>query len=68
LRRHRCGGGKGHFIHAQLRIHTGRSVEQKRRLSDAVLATLQRQQWPAKDITVEVVEMARESYAKFSSE
>lgn len=66
LRHHRCGGIKRHFIHAQLRIHAGRNSEQKRILSSAVLATLCDQQWPAEVITVEVVEMERESYAKFS--
>lgn len=66
LLHHRCGGVKKHFIHAQLRIHAGRNSEQKRMLSSAVLATLREQQWPAEIITVEVVEMERECYAKFS--
>lgn len=65
-RHHRSGGGKRHFIHAQLRIHTGRNSEQKQRLSSGVLSTLREQQWPAEVVTVEVVEMERESYAKFS--
>jgi 5-carboxymethyl-2-hydroxymuconate isomerase len=68
LRHYRCGGDKRHFVHVQLRIHTGRSAEQKCTLSNTVLATLQQQQWPVEDITVEVVEMARESYAKFTRE
>lgn len=68
LRHYRCGGSHKPFIHAQLRIHSGRNSEQKLRLSAAVSATLQRQQWAAGDITVEVVEMERESYTKFSRE
>lgn len=66
LHYYRCGGEKRHFIHAQLRIHTGRSAEQKNQLSHAVLAALREQQWPAKAITIEVVEMERGSYSKFS--
>lgn len=68
LRHYRCGGDKRHFVHAQLRIHTGRSAAQKSTLSNTILTTLQQQQWPVEDITVEVVEMARESYAKFTRE
>jgi 5-carboxymethyl-2-hydroxymuconate isomerase len=66
LHHYRCGSRKRHFIHAQLRIHAGRSNEQKHRLSNAVLSALHAQQWPAEVITVEVVEMERESYAKFT--
>ncbi len=62
---YRSGGRFSHFIHAQLRIHRGRTEEQKRQLSGAVLAALQAQQWPAKTITVEVVDMDRDSYAKW---
>lgn len=68
LHHYRCGGDKRHFVHAQLRIHTGRSDTQKCALSNTVLTTLQQQRWPVDDITVEVVEMARESYAKFTRE
>lgn len=62
---YRSGGQEEPFIHAQLRIHSGRSAEQKRQLSEAVLTTLQALQWPARTITVEVVEMDRSSYAKY---
>lgn len=64
----RNGGGRGHFIHAQCRIHSGRDEEQKGKLSAAVLEALKAQQWPAGSITVEVVEMDRASYAKYLSE
>ena len=66
LHHYRHGGEKRPFIHAQLRIHKGRTIEQKRTLSSEVLATLCAQQWDAEVVTVEVVEMERESYAKFS--
>lgn len=68
LHHHRCGGTRAHFIHAQLRIHAGRSHEQKNRLSSVVLAALRERQWPAHVITVEVVEMVRDSYSKLSSD
>lgn len=64
----RCGGTKRHFLHAQLRIHTGRSAKQKQHLSSAVLATLKDQCWPAEVITVEIVEMDKVSYTKYSQE
>ncbi len=58
------GGERRGFVHAQCRIHTGRSPEQRRMLSEAVLAALGAQQWVVEVITVEVVELAGESYAK----
>lgn len=62
---YRCGTGSDPFMHAQLRIHAGRTDVQKKALSDAVLAALCAQGWPAKVVTVEVVEMNRASYAKY---
>lgn len=68
LHHYRCGGAKHHFLHTQLRIHTGRTTEQKRQLSSAVLAALRAQGWPAEVITVEIVEMEKASYAKYAQE
>jgi 5-carboxymethyl-2-hydroxymuconate isomerase len=62
----RMGGKRDHFIHCQCRIHTGRGEAQKRRLSEAVLSALREQQWPARTITVEVVDMDQSTYAKYS--
>jgi 5-carboxymethyl-2-hydroxymuconate isomerase len=64
---YRIGGQRHHFIHLQCRIHTGRDNAQKRYLSEALLQTLKSRQWPAVSITVEVVELERESYAKYSA-
>lgn len=64
---YRTGTGKGPFIHAQLRIHRGRNEAQKRELSEAVLAALRAQGWPARTITVEVVDMDVATYAKYSA-
>ena len=64
---YRTGSGHGSFIHAQLRIKKGRNTEQKKILSDAVLEAIKTQHWPAQVITVEVVDMDNDSYAKYSS-
>jgi 5-carboxymethyl-2-hydroxymuconate isomerase len=63
---YRVGGVREPFIHAQCRIHVGRSEEQRKHLSEAVLSAIREQGWPAKVISVEVVEMDRASYAKYS--
>ena len=62
---YRTGGKCEHFIHTQCRIHTGRDEAQKCRLSEAVLGALKAQGWPVKSITVEVVELDRDSYSKY---
>ena len=68
LLHYRAGGQPEPFIHLQCRIHAGRSDEQKRRLSEAVLAAIREQRLAVAVITVEVVEMDGGSYAKFSRE
>ena len=62
---YRTGGRYAHFIHAQCRIHAGRDGAQKRHLSEAVLEALKGQCWKARSITVEVVELDRDSYSKY---
>ena len=61
---YRTAGNRAHFIHAQCRIHDGRTTAQRRALSEAVLVSLKAQGWPATVITVEVVELDRASYVK----
>ena len=68
LSHYRAGGKPDPFIHVQCRIHPGRSEAQKRQLSEAVLAAVRGQGLPVKVITVEVVEMDKASYAKYSVE
>ena len=63
---YRVAGKREPFIHAQCRIHAGRSETQQRQLSEAVLLALRAQGWPVRVITVEVVEMERASYAKYT--
>lgn len=62
---YRVGGKQEPFIHVQCRLHAGRSEAQKRQLSEAVLAAVRGLGWPVKVATVEVVEMDRDSYAKY---
>lgn len=64
VRHYRTGGQPRPFMHAQLRIHSGRNAAQKRTLSESVLRALRDQSWPAQSITVEVVDMDLASYAK----
>ncbi len=58
------GGESKSFIHVQLRIKPGRRQEQKQLLSSTVLQTLQQQPWADGVMTVEVVDMDGQSYAK----
>lgn len=64
VRFYRTGSGTAGFIHAQLRILSGRTGDQKRLLSNAVVAALRDQGWAAQVITAEVVDMDRATYAK----
>lgn len=63
---YRTGTGRAPFIHAQLRVHSGRNKAQKRALSQAVLTAIREQGWPAQVITVEVVDMDIDTYAKYA--
>lgn len=60
------GGTNAPFIHAQLRIKSGRDQVQKKALSDSVLQAIRDQGWPAQVMTVEVADMDPSTYAKFS--
>lgn len=68
LRYYTSANSRDSFIHAQLRIHNGRTPEQKKMLSDSVLATIREQHWPVKRITVEVVDMDKDSYSKYTAD
>lgn len=64
---YRTGTGQEPFIHALLRIKDGRDQAQKKSLSKAMLHAIRHQGWPACVITVEVVDMDSDSYARFSA-
>ncbi len=65
---YRVGGNINPFFHAQVRIQSGRSTEQKKNLSNAILEAMRECQGTAHSITVEVVEMERASYARYMME
>ncbi len=58
-------GERTPFIHAQCRIHAGRSEAQKWALSEALLEAITTASLGAAACTVEVVEMERTAYSKF---
>lgn len=61
---YRCGEDDRPFVHAQLRIKPGRDRQARASLSEAVLTALRGQVSAPVVITVEVVELAADSYAK----
>jgi 5-carboxymethyl-2-hydroxymuconate isomerase len=62
---YRVGTDDHPFIHVQLRIKAGRSAEQKAALTDAILIAVRQQGTAAKVVTVELVDMDPDSYAKY---
>jgi 5-carboxymethyl-2-hydroxymuconate isomerase len=57
-------GGNDPYIHIQARIKSGRDADNKKRLGEAILAGLSSLNSNASVITVEVIDMDRDSYAK----
>lgn len=52
------------FVHVTTKILSGRTVEQRSTLSHSILAELQKLNYSSASLTVEVIEIERESYAK----
>lgn len=61
---HFSGAGKQAFVHVSARILSGRTLEQRQQLSQQILASLEALQLSQCSLTVEVIEMERDSYAK----
>lgn len=61
---YRLGLNAQGFIHVQCRIHAGRSDEQKKSLSTAIVNKIEGLNVPVSVATCEVVEMDRSSYSK----
>jgi len=59
-------GGDNPYLHIMARIKSGRSGDQKKQLSEAILEAIRSQDYSLSVATVEVIDMDRESYAKFS--
>lgn len=64
---YRVGVSNGFFIHVQIRMHAGRNESQKKLLSKSILEVIQGQNLGANAITVEIVDMDRNCYARFST-
>ena len=54
------------YIHIQARIKSGRDLAQKRNLSETILQGVSDLALPVSVITVEIIDMDRESYSKHS--
>ncbi len=57
-------GGRDPYIHIQARIKSGRNADDKKRLAGAILNELKKSNIPPSVITVEIIDMDRDSYAK----
>ena len=63
---HGDDGNDAPYLHIQARIKSGRDTGAKKKLSDSILQGLQCLGLPIGVITIEVVDMNRESYSKYS--
>jgi len=61
---YQCGSTKSPFIHVVTKILSGRTLEQRSKLSQAILTELKKLDCPATSLTVEIVEIEKSSYAK----
>jgi len=61
------GGGSDPYIHIQARIKAGRDADNKKRLGEEILAGLTKLHIAAPVITVEIIDMDRDSYGKLAS-
>lgn len=53
------------YIHIQARIKSGRDADNKKRFAEVILAGFETLSIPASVITVEVIDMDRDSYGKY---
>lgn len=61
-------GSTDPYIHIQARIKSGRDVDNKKRLGEAILSGFGRLNIHASVITVEIIDMDRGSYGKYAPE
>lgn len=59
-------GGSEPYIHIQTRIKSGRDVNNKKQLGDVILKGLSALNITVSVITVEIIDMERKSYGKYS--
>ena len=53
------------FIHFNMKILSGRTVEQKKALGDIIISNLPKAVVDIKNITLEIIDMDKETYKKF---
>jgi len=58
------GGGAEAYIYIQAKIKSERDTDNKKQLSDAIIKGLRELNIPTPAITIEVIDMKRESYGK----
>lgn len=58
-------GGNNPYIHIQARIKSGRDEDNKKRFGEVILAGFETLNIEASVITVEVIDMDRDSYGKY---
>ncbi len=61
---YQAGSFKKAFVHVTVKILFGRNLEQKKALSKLVLSCLKKVDFPPILLTVEIVEMEKESYER----
>ena len=61
---YRVGNSSKGFVHVEMKILSGRNQAQKQSLSQLVLNRLQQLSLSECSITVEIIDMDRDSYAK----
>ena len=59
-------GASEPYMHIQARIKSGRDLDNKKQLGEVILKALGALNIPASVITVEIIDMERESYGKYS--
>ena len=65
LKNYRVGDTQETFVHVELRILSGRPVDEKKQLSQSLLDAVRDQQWGADQVSVDIVDMDRSSYSKY---
>jgi 5-carboxymethyl-2-hydroxymuconate isomerase len=58
-------GGNTPYIHIQARIKSGRDADNKKQLAQVILSAFNKLDIPAEVITVEIIDMDRDSYSKY---
>lgn len=65
MRHYRAGAAQETFIHVEVRLLSGCNEAQKKQLGELVLDAMRGQGWGADQASVEIVDMDRDSYAKY---